>query len=67
MERLQDAVQGLFFNSILLICFEFKPFFKYLDDDTGDNGALDNDDLLDEEAVLAVKIYSCVFISYIFI
>jgi hypothetical protein len=25
------------------------------DDDNGDSGALDNDDLLDEEAVLAVK------------
>lgn len=28
----------------------------FTDDDSGENGALDNDDLLDEEAVLAVKI-----------
>ena len=46
--------------------FIYKPFpflrsslfsFKK-DDDNGDNGALDNDDLLDEEAVLAVKSFS---------
>ena len=28
--------------------------YYWIDDDAGDNGALDNDDLLDEEAVLAV-------------
>ena len=39
--------------TIILKHFLFN--FPSLDDEVGDNAALDNDDLLDEEAVLAVS------------